>query len=213
MRSQPEIRVLIWRNTWWSGLVRAYLAIPKQKEALCAAREAMRAMPHSAKALTLVGDVYAHNPDGREKVISSAMDGHCFWILLNVWMPKICNCCCNEITPQWDLFPQIQAQKFYESALRSEPGFLGAVLALADLHGREGRNDEATVLLQQYLKNWADDSLHTKLAQILAATEKLGESLSHYQTALRYELSNKHRNRGLLLYVQIYSFGWYSLRI
>jgi anaphase-promoting complex subunit 7 len=123
------------------------LAIPKQKEALCAAREAMRAMPHSAKALTLVGDVYAHNPDGREK-----------------------------------------AQKFYESALRSEPGFLGAVLALADLHGREGRNDEATVLLQQYLKNWADDSLHTKLAQILAATEKLGESLSHYQTALRYEL-------------------------
>jgi thioredoxin-like negative regulator of GroEL len=109
------------------------------------------------------------------------------------------------------VFSQMQAQKFYESALRSEPGFLGAVLALADLHGREGRNDEATVLLQQYLKNWADDSLHTKLAQILAATEKLGESLSHYQTALRYELSNKHRNRGLLLYVQIYSFGWYSL--
>ncbi|KAH8966624.1 hypothetical protein BDL97_03G035500 [Sphagnum fallax] len=140
----------------YQGLVRAYLAIPKQKEALCAAREAMRAMPHSAKALTLVGDVYAHNPDGREK-----------------------------------------AQKFYESALRSEPGFLGAVLALADLHGREGRNDEATVLLQQYLKNWADDSLHTKLAQILAATEKLGESLSHYQTALSINPLNEAAKKGL----------------
>jgi hypothetical protein len=52
-----------------SGLVRAYLAIPKHKEALCAAREAMKAMPQSAKALTLVGDVYAQNPDGREKVL------------------------------------------------------------------------------------------------------------------------------------------------
>jgi hypothetical protein len=53
---------------WLSGLVRAYLAIPKHKEALCAAREAMKAMPQSAKALTLVGDVYAHHPDGRDKV-------------------------------------------------------------------------------------------------------------------------------------------------
>lgn len=52
-----------------AGLVRAYLAIPKHKEALCAAREAMKAMPQSAKALTLVGDVYAHHPDGREKVV------------------------------------------------------------------------------------------------------------------------------------------------
>jgi anaphase-promoting complex subunit 7 len=71
------------------------------------------------------------------------------------------------------------------------------VLALADLHGREGRNDEATVLLQQYLKNWADDSLHTKLAQILAATEKLGESLSHYQTALSINPLNEAAKKGL----------------
>lgn len=79
-----------------------------------------------------------------------------------------------------------QARRFYESALRLEPEYLGAVLALADLHGMEGRNEEAITLLQRYLKNWADDALHTKLAQILAATEKLGESLSHYQTALRW---------------------------
>lgn len=79
----------------------------------------------------------------------------------------------------------MQAKRFYESALRLEPAYLGAVLALADLHSMEGRYEEATALLQRYLKTWADDSLHTKLAQILAATDKLGESLSHYQIALR----------------------------
>lgn len=38
------------------------------KEALHAAREAMKAMPQSAKALKLVGDVHASNSGGREKV-------------------------------------------------------------------------------------------------------------------------------------------------
>lgn len=51
----------------------------------------------------------------------------------------------------------------------------------------EGRNEEAIALLERYLKNWADDALHTKLAQVFAATDKLGDSLSHYQTALRYK--------------------------
>lgn len=51
-----------------AGLVQALLKIPKHKEALFAARDAMKAMSHSAKALTLVGDVYAHIADGREKV-------------------------------------------------------------------------------------------------------------------------------------------------
>ena len=80
---------------------------------------------------------------------------------------------------------QMQARRFYESALRLEPTYLGAVLALADLYSMEGRNEEAIMLLQRYLKTWADDALHTKLAQIFAATDKLGDSLSHYQIALR----------------------------
>lgn len=53
-----------------SGLVRSYLALSKIKEALHAAREAMKAMPQSAKALKLVGDVHASNTSGREKVKS-----------------------------------------------------------------------------------------------------------------------------------------------
>lgn len=61
------------------------------------------------------------------------------------------------------------------------------MLALADLYGMEGRNEEAIALLERYLKNWADDALHTKLAQVFAVTDKLGDSLSHYQTALRYK--------------------------
>lgn len=51
-----------------SGLVHSYLAFSKIKEALHAAREAMKAMPQSAKALKLVGDVHASNSGGREKV-------------------------------------------------------------------------------------------------------------------------------------------------
>lgn len=52
----------------YSGLVRSYLALSKIKEALRAARVAMKAMPQSAKALKLVGDVHASSTTGREKV-------------------------------------------------------------------------------------------------------------------------------------------------
>lgn len=55
-------------RTLYSGLVRSYLALSKIKEALHAAREAMKAMPQSAKALKLVGDVHASSTTGREKV-------------------------------------------------------------------------------------------------------------------------------------------------
>lgn len=61
------------------------------------------------------------------------------------------------------------------------------MLALADLYGMEGRNEEAVALLERYLKNWADDALHTKLAQVFAVTDKLGDSLLHYQAALGYK--------------------------
>lgn len=80
----------------------------------------------------------------------------------------------------------LQAKKFYESALRLEPGYLGAALALAELHVIEGRNGDAVTLLERYLKDWADDSLHVKLAQVFAATNMLQDALSHYQAALRY---------------------------
>lgn len=46
------------------------MALSKIKEALHAAREAMKGMPQSAKALKLVGDVHASNSSGREKVKS-----------------------------------------------------------------------------------------------------------------------------------------------
>ncbi|KAJ3669559.1 hypothetical protein LUZ60_011509 [Juncus effusus] len=140
----------------YQGLVRAYLAFSKPKEALFNAREAMKAMQQSAKALKLVGDVHAISTNGREK-----------------------------------------ARKFYESALRLEPGFLGAALALADLHVAEGRNKEAVSLLEKYLKNWADDSLHIKLAQVFAATNMLSDALSHYQAALRINPGNEAAKKGL----------------
>lgn len=87
------------------------------------------------------------------------------------------------------LFLLCQAKKFYESALRLEPGYLGAALALAELHVIEGRNGDAVSLLERYLKDWADDSLHVKLAQVFAATNMLQDALLHYQAALRLPLT------------------------
>ncbi|XP_050371828.1 anaphase-promoting complex subunit 7 [Argentina anserina] len=146
---RPDIRS-------YQGLVQSYLALSKIKEALYASREAMKAMPQSAKALKLVGDVHASNSGGREK-----------------------------------------AKKFYESALRLEPGYLGAALALAELHVTEGRNGDAVSLLERYLKDWADDSLHVKLAQVFAATNMLQDALSHFQAALRINAQNEAAKKGL----------------
>ncbi|XP_061991086.1 anaphase-promoting complex subunit 7 [Rosa rugosa] len=146
---RPDIRS-------YQGLVQSYLALSKIKEALYASREAMKAMPQSAKALKLVGDVHASNSGGREK-----------------------------------------AKKFYESALRLEPGYLGAALALAELHVIEGRNGDAVSLLERYLKDWADDSLHVKLAQVFAATNMLQDALSHFQAALRINAQNEAAKKGL----------------
>ncbi|KAL0457369.1 UNVERIFIED_CONTAM: Anaphase-promoting complex subunit [Sesamum latifolium] len=91
----------------------------------------------------------------------------------------------------------MKAKKFYESALRLEPGFLGAALALAELHVMEGRNGDAVSLLERYLKDWADDSLHVKLAQVFAATNMLQDALSHYQAALRMNPQNEAAKKGL----------------
>lgn len=70
--------------------------------------------------------------------------------------------------------------------MRLEPGYLGAALALAELHVIEGRNVDAVSLLERYLVDWADDSLHVKLAQVFAATNTLQDALLHYQAALRF---------------------------
>ncbi|KAL3626124.1 Anaphase-promoting complex subunit 7 [Castilleja foliolosa] len=162
--NRPDAAVIAYRGAQelrpdlrsFQGLVRSYLALSKVKEALYVAREAMKAMPQSAKALKLVGDVHASNTNGREK-----------------------------------------AKKFYESALRLEPGFLGSALALAELHVMEGRNKDAVNLLERYLKDWADDSLHVKLAQVFAATNMLQDALSHYQAALRINSQNEAAKKGL----------------
>ncbi|KAG0516974.1 hypothetical protein BDA96_09G047900 [Sorghum bicolor] len=159
----------------YQGLVCAYVALSKCKEALFTAREAMKVMHQSAKALKLVGDVHAISSSGREK--TSVQDQ-------------------QQIIIQQRIVLR-QARKFYESAIRLEPGFLGAALALADLHVVEGRNKEAVMLLEKYLRQWADDSLHIKLAQVHASTNMLSDALSHYQSALRINPQNEAAKNGL----------------
>lgn len=51
----------------FKGLVDAYLAAHKYKEALSMAKEAVQAIPKNAKTITLIGRVLAHLPDGADK--------------------------------------------------------------------------------------------------------------------------------------------------
>lgn len=57
------------------------------KEALFAAREAMKAMPQSAKALKLVGDVHASSTSGREKVCLT-IESYSNSIILSLNLPR-----------------------------------------------------------------------------------------------------------------------------
>lgn len=51
----------------FQGLVEAYLAGSEFKQALLTAKEALQLMPRNSKALTLVGLVLSHSPEGQEK--------------------------------------------------------------------------------------------------------------------------------------------------
>lgn len=51
----------------FEGLVEAYLAASEFKQALLTAKEALQLMPRNSKALTLVGLVLSHSPEGQEK--------------------------------------------------------------------------------------------------------------------------------------------------
>jgi hypothetical protein len=75
----------------FSGLVRAYLALSKCKDALFTAREAMKVMHQSAKALKLVGDVHAISSSGREKVNCRSAESLCIFYDLILYTFS-CNC-------------------------------------------------------------------------------------------------------------------------
>lgn len=68
---------------------------------------------------------------------------------------------------------------------------------MAELHVIEGRNGDAVSLLERYLKDWADDCLHVKLAQVFSATNMLEDALTHYQAALRINSQNEAAKKGL----------------
>ena len=52
----------------FQGLVQAYLAVGKYKEAMAVSKEALQLMPRNARALTLVGVVLSRKEECREKV-------------------------------------------------------------------------------------------------------------------------------------------------
>ncbi len=51
----------------FQGIVDAHLGASKFKDALFAAKEALQLMPRNPRALTLIGLVLSHSPEGREK--------------------------------------------------------------------------------------------------------------------------------------------------
>jgi hypothetical protein len=50
-----------------NAAIRYVVTVPKRKEAMCTAKQALQLMPRSASAITLVGRVLAQSPDGYEK--------------------------------------------------------------------------------------------------------------------------------------------------
>lgn len=93
-------------NSLISGLVRSYLALSKIKEALHSAREAMKAMPQSAKALKLVGDVHASNSGGREKVCWLCLTTLAFYSC-GSW---VVNLTFNYFSRGWSIFNTVLSQ-------------------------------------------------------------------------------------------------------
>ena len=51
----------------YAGLVAGYLLLSRHKEALSSAKEALRVMPNSAHAMSLLGDVHARQPEGGDR--------------------------------------------------------------------------------------------------------------------------------------------------
>lgn len=67
----------------FEGLVEAYLSASEFKQALFTAKEALQLMPRNPKALTLVGRVLSHSPEGQEKATKAfnkalLIDSGCF---------------------------------------------------------------------------------------------------------------------------------------
>ncbi len=77
------------------------------------------------------------------------------------------------------------AEASYRAALRLDPGYLPAVVNLADLFREQGREADGEALLRQALRAAPDDaSLHHALGLLLVRTHRLAEALPELARAV-----------------------------
>ncbi|CAM9877479.1 unnamed protein product [Ascophyllum nodosum] len=155
----------------YRGLVNAYLQAGKYREAGLAAKEANEMMPDDARTVLLTGNVWEHVKggmiDNRHKARTQNRRDSIF------------------------------AKRAYEKALRLDPSYLDATLALVGLHMEDKNYDACVQLLRKAVPNHTRDTLHTKLAEVYTLNRQFDEALESFHFAISLNPSCTNATQGL----------------
>ncbi|CAM9599204.1 unnamed protein product [Ectocarpus fasciculatus] len=90
-----------------------------------------------------------------------------------------------------------KAKRAYEKALRIDPVFLDATLALVGLHMEDKEYDTCIDLLLKAVPHHTRDTLHTKLAEVYMLNGKLDDALESFHFAISLNPSCVKASQGL----------------
>ncbi|CBJ30595.1 Putative subunit of the Anaphase Promoting Complex [Ectocarpus siliculosus] len=92
---------------------------------------------------------------------------------------------------------RLKAKRAYEKALRIDPVFLDATLALVGLHMEDKEYDTCIDLLLKAVPHHTRDTLHTKLAEVYMLNGKLDDALESFHFAISLNPSCVKASQGL----------------
>ncbi|CAN0396147.1 unnamed protein product, partial [Discosporangium mesarthrocarpum] len=161
------------------GLVNSYLRAGKISEAGFVAKEAVKVMPKDARTIILNGNVWEH-------IITAGVDNKA-----KVGRGTVCVFLTFPLVPA-TLMSRIsasficQAKKAYEMALKLDPFYLDATIALAGLLMASKEYEACIQLLLKALPHHTRDTLYTKLAEAYTLNAQYDDALAYYHIAMRY---------------------------
>eukprot|EP00904_Undaria_pinnatifida_P001371 jgi/Undpi1/11234/HiC_scaffold_30.g13532.m1 len=92
---------------------------------------------------------------------------------------------------------RLKAKRAYEKALRIDPIFLDATLALVGLHMEEKQYDTCIHLLLKAVPHHTRDALHTKLAEVYTLNRQFDDALESFHFAISLNPTCAKAARGL----------------
>ncbi|CAI5507948.1 unnamed protein product [Closterium sp. Naga37s-1] len=181
----------------FQGLVRAYLRIPKLKEAIAAAREAVKAFPNSASALSLLGEVYLQHSDSRDKarkVFEAAlrMDGRCGAAVTGLadahTMDGRHAAAIDVLKRHLAVDAALTRQKHSCTPLSLSMRAYDQAAVDAGYEAPNNRHPPFPfpLVLERHLAVDSADWIHVKLGFVHMAANRLPDALHHLQTALSF---------------------------